>query len=760
MLANSNLRPFSRCMSLLAAIAVATFFLTGCGGDTGGGAANNQSDEQVGDAGDNASNPPQPVAISPNNDQSPGAHTVSPAKPPVISSDSLITIGANGEYEVPTGPPEAILAVVQQLEQVRREEGKDQQYLKAINARILGCERILASRIAPSANADDIRANKEIRFVAAVSKVHALNALSVVLEKDITPQLITYCQELSKDSDSEIATFGRLQELTTQTFRYTSGDLKDFNVVRTLLSTLLANPEAHPHVLKVTEDSGAIEELYTSGSKREASEMVTMIGTALSKNESDEYKTVGESMLVQSQMIGLNFQEKMKALQDDEPNAEAEVLAAIHQLFAINGQPSKGLLNVLFSVAGGSGKPQLSKTIFELIAQKYQNHSDPDAAVAARQALIESRLISMRQNEAGAEQALMAIVHQSFGPGEPRVSLLNALYTAASSIVNPEKQYVAKQIFELIAQRFQNHSDPDAVEASKQALVEAKMIGVRQNEAGADAALITAINQVIGTEEPTQQHFQLINGYASETERTGRSDVARRLYELLVQRFGQHSNKQFAEFVTLQAADGLKRIALVGQFFDLSGSNRDGTRFNWSAYRGKYVLIDFWATWCGPCLMEIPNIERAYKAFQAKGFEVVGVNMDNDRAQIDGFFAKRKLLWPSVYSTNPQTGQNAIATKYGVSGIPFTVLVNPEGKVIEVNIYGDALEKKLTEQLGPPAAEVGQLPGNKKTGSIQRRGFDWQHELKRRGFFVSLRNNQGAGEDDKSDVKKKRKTRT
>ncbi len=754
MFANSHLRSVSRHMSLLLAIAIGTYFLTGCGGETGGGAANNQSNEQVGDAGDNA---PQPVAISPKNDQPAG---VSPAKPPVISSDSLVTIGVNGEYEVPTGPPEAILAVIQQLEQVQRVEGKDEQYLKAVTARILGCDRILASRIAPSASAEDATAHKEIRFVAAVSKVHALNALSVVTEKDITPQLITYCQELSKDSDPEIATFGRLQELTTQTFRYTSGDLKDFTVVKTLLGALLANPEAHPHVLKVTEDSGAIEELYSGGFKQEASEMVTMIGTALSKNQSDEYKTVGESMLVQSQMIGLNFQDKMKALQENKPNAEADVLAAINQLFATGGEPSKGLLNVLFSVAGGTGKPELSKTIFELIAQKYQNHSDKDAAVAARQALVESRLISVRQNEVGAEQALMTIINQSFGPQEPRVSWLNALYAAASGIVNPEKQHIARQIFELIAQRFQNHSDKDAVEASKQALVEAKMIAVRQNEAGADVALIAAINQAIGTEEPTQQHFQMINGFASETERTDRANVAKQLYELLTQKFSQHSNKQFAQFVTQQAFDGLKRIALVGQPFDLAGPNRAGTPFNWSAYRGKYVLVDFWATWCGPCLMEIPNIEKAYKAFQAKGFEVVGINMDNNRSEIDGFFAKRKLLWPSVYNTDPETGQNATASKYGVSGIPFTVLIDPEGKVIEVNIYGDALEKKLTELLGPPAAELGQLPGNKETGSIQRRGFDWQHELKRRGFFVSLRTNEENSEGEEPDVKKKMKTRT
>lgn len=114
--------------------------------------------------------------------------------------------------------------------------------------------------------------------------------------------------------------------------------------------------------------------------------------------------------------------------------------------------------------------------------------------------------------------------------------------------------------------------------------------------------------------------------------------------------------------------------------------------------RGKVVLIDFWASWCGPCRRENPTVVRAYEKYKAKGFEVFSVSLDSDKARWTNAIAQDGLVWPNHVS-DLAGWRNAAAGAYGVTSIPATFLLDRDGKVVGTNLRGPALEARLAELL-------------------------------------------------------------
>lgn len=116
-----------------------------------------------------------------------------------------------------------------------------------------------------------------------------------------------------------------------------------------------------------------------------------------------------------------------------------------------------------------------------------------------------------------------------------------------------------------------------------------------------------------------------------------------------------------------------------------------------SSFRGKYVLVDFWASWCGPCRRENPMVVKAFQQFKGKGFTIVGVSLDQPGAKEKWMDAIHKdaLTWTHVSDLN--YWENEVAKQYGIRAIPQNFLLDPSGKIIAKNLNGETLEKKLTE---------------------------------------------------------------
>ncbi len=131
---------------------------------------------------------------------------------------------------------------------------------------------------------------------------------------------------------------------------------------------------------------------------------------------------------------------------------------------------------------------------------------------------------------------------------------------------------------------------------------------------------------------------------------------------------------------------------------EIALKNPNDTLVSLSSLRGKYVLIDFWASWCGPCRQENPNVVRVYNKFKDKGFTVYSVSLDKDRAPWLKAIEKDGLTWTNHVS-DLKYWQSVAAQSYGVNGIPATFLLDKEGRVIAKNLRGEELEKKLEEVL-------------------------------------------------------------
>lgn len=119
-----------------------------------------------------------------------------------------------------------------------------------------------------------------------------------------------------------------------------------------------------------------------------------------------------------------------------------------------------------------------------------------------------------------------------------------------------------------------------------------------------------------------------------------------------------------------------------------------GNAQNLAKYRGKVLLLDFWATWCPPCVAEMPNLQAAYNKYRAQGFEIVGVSLDRDRAALQSFVESRKIAWPQIFDD-----KGAISKTYGVQAIPFALLIGRDGKIAAVNLRGDDLETAVKSAL-------------------------------------------------------------
>ncbi len=225
-------------------------------------------------------------------------------------------------------------------------------------------------------------------------------------------------------------------------------------------------------------------------------------------------------------------------------------------------------------------------------------------------------------------------------------------------------------------------------------LVSARRVMNTGGQGGAE--LLQQIQTMLEADPNDAQTAQLAMQVASAFENMpGGADLAKQAYATLSTTLAKSSDERIRQMAA--KFDGvLRRLDLPGNPIEITGTLLDGRPFDQKSLEGQVVLVDFWATWCGPCIAELPNVLAQYKKYHARGFEVVGISLDEDKQALVDFVNERKLPWPILFEQSQGSGWNhPMATKYGISGIPTVILVGRDGKVVSLDVRGEKLGQAL-----------------------------------------------------------------
>jgi thiol-disulfide isomerase/thioredoxin len=258
---------------------------------------------------------------------------------------------------------------------------------------------------------------------------------------------------------------------------------------------------------------------------------------------------------------------------------------------------------------------------------------------------------------------------------------------------------LAKNVLTVVTQ-LREDKRKAVVDAANEFFIVARSLNLKSMSSEDRTKLIDVALQRVTDSEPGRRSIGGIDFLAEQFAKEGDIESAASIFERLSAALDETPDpglKEYAGYFRGKA----NRLRLPGNKIEIEGLTLDGTPLDWSSYRGKVVLVDFWATWCGPCVAELPNVRNSYDRYHSKGFEVIGISLDRDRKALESFLKKNPLPWPQLF-VDPVSGSERqsqpMAQKYGISTIPAAFLVDKEGNVISMDARGTELHRLLRKQ--------------------------------------------------------------
>jgi peroxiredoxin len=189
-------------------------------------------------------------------------------------------------------------------------------------------------------------------------------------------------------------------------------------------------------------------------------------------------------------------------------------------------------------------------------------------------------------------------------------------------------------------------------------------------------------------------HFYLAEAYKS----LDRYDDAQAQYRIFIDKYS-HLNPKLVATATAALSDlpSMRQLSAGNEPIPFNVKDINGKSLTLADYKGKVVLLDFWATWCMPCKVEMPNVLRIHEKFNKKGFEIIGISLDSDRAALDRYIKAQNMTWPQYF--DGRGWQNGVAEIYKVRSIPATYLIDKQGKIRYRSLRGAELERAVERLL-------------------------------------------------------------
>lgn len=270
------------------------------------------------------------------------------------------------------------------------------------------------------------------------------------------------------------------------------------------------------------------------------------------------------------------------------------------------------------------------------------------------------------------------------------------LMLGAATVEEIVKKHETAKIEELRAY-LNDNADAEDAPAAREALIQSLMaIG---DEAGTIPLFEAKFADLIAAEGDPDLQQLLGNTVAPLVylyKEAGRKADAGKLLTDAAQALGPAAQSQgVAQF--FQQLEGELAQLGVGEVMELKFTSTAGHDIDLAKMKGKVVLVDFWATWCGPCVQEMPNVIAAYEKHHEAGFEVIGISLDSDKAALEQFTKSRGMEWAQYF--DGKQWENEISTAFGIRSIPATFLIGKDGKIAGTDLRGADLEAKIAELL-------------------------------------------------------------
>ncbi len=361
-----------------------------------------------------------------------------------------------------------------------------------------------------------------------------------------------------------------------------------------------------------------------------------------------------------------------------------------------------------YSQMASFGDVAASDSLRELAQQEMKN-SDKRVAQLAKSISL-SMLVSDYESGSAKSDELISLAKTILASGQDLTSAnLNAMAQAIESLSKRSEDDAALQLAKNVEEGFRENAEPqlalgawDMYARLVKETNDAMALIQSDSPEDQDPAKARAAVDALMAKIPSPWTAFFLVQMAIKVEYSGRPLIAKEMVEVAKTQIDNLKDPEAKEELDRNCKQFMSRVGILNKPMNLSDLvDVAGKPLDLARYKGKVVLVDFWATWCGPCLQEIPNIEDALLAHGKGGFEVIGINLDEDRAKLDSFLKSKKLLWSTYVSSKPDAVgfDTPLAKEIGISAIPFIAIIGKDGNVAGIHVRGRKIMDKIVELL-------------------------------------------------------------